>query len=215
MVVALAITGRLVFFRPAAGPWAETLGGSSSDYFNDVAVTSDGGIIAVGYTDSADGDFPIKPDNLSNQGDAVIAKFAADGTLAWAKTLGGSYDDAFNGVAITPDNGVIVVGRTDSTDGDFAAKPDNVDPETGLEDAAVGQLATDGTLTWTKTFGGANRDLFGNIAITSDGSIIAAGDTFSAYGDFPAKYGSADPFNQSVDDAVIARLTSDGQLTKQ
>jgi hypothetical protein len=105
--------------------WAKTLGGSGFDWFDAVAVTSDGGLIATGLTMSADGDFPTNHGGI----DAVIARFSADGELTWAKTLGGSEDDRFDAVAVTSDGGLIATGLTSSADGDFPAghSDDNYD----------------------------------------------------------------------------------------
>jgi len=171
--------------------WARTTGGSENDEFRSVAVASDGSIIAVGFTYSTDGNFP--PGH--GQRDAVIVKYAPDGTQQWAKTTGGSDDDDFASVAVTSDGSIIAVGFTDSTDGVFP-------PSHGQEDALIVKYSPDGTQQWAKTPGGSYGDSFEGVAAASDGSIIAVGSTYSTDGDFPPCHGYYD--------ALIVKYSPDG-----
>ena len=69
---------------------AETLGGSKNDVFNSLVKTADGGYAILGYTQSKDGDITTKVDENF---DFWLLKYAADNTLLWSKTFGGSKDD--------------------------------------------------------------------------------------------------------------------------
>jgi len=171
--------------------WAKTTGGSDVDVFRDVAVASDGSIIAVGYTASADGGFPPS----HGQRDALIVKYDPDGTQAWAKTTGGSGPDSFWGVAVAGDGSIIAVGDTESTDGDFP-------PSQGKSDALIVKYDPDGTQTLAKTTGGSNDDGFWGVAVASDGGIIAVGYAHSTDGDFPPSQGKSD--------ALIVKYDPDG-----
>jgi hypothetical protein len=62
-----------------------------------------------------------------------VARFDLDGNLTWAKTLGGSGDDSFISVTAVA-GGVIAVGSTDSTDGEFP-------PTKGESDAVVVKIS--------------------------------------------------------------------------
>jgi hypothetical protein len=98
-----------------------------------VAVTPDGGLAATGYTSSGDGDFgPAKGEE-----DAVVARFRPDGKHQWTKTLGGTGDDWFSAVAVTPDGGLAATGGTRSGGGDFG-------PAKGGSDAVVARFGPDG-----------------------------------------------------------------------
>jgi len=46
---------------------------------------------------------------------AYIAKFSSTGMCVWATKINGGLDDRINSVVVTPDNGLIVVGQTTST----------------------------------------------------------------------------------------------------
>jgi len=171
--------------------WAITVGGNATDGFDAVAVASDGSIIAVGHTDSINGDFPPS----HGKRDALIVKYSPEGTRQWAKTLGGSDDDAFFGVTVAGDDSIIAVGDTYSTDGDFP-------PSRGRSDALLVRYSPDGTQQWAKTTGGSTSDEFSSVAVADDGSIIAAGCASSPDGDFPPSQGAMDP--------LIVKYSPDG-----
>jgi len=170
---------------PTVPPWAVVYGSSLGDGFNSVALAPDGSVIAVGDTGSSE----------PSGGDALVVKIRPDGSLAWAKTYGGSHVDLFNAVAIAPDGGIIAAGWTMSADGDF--------PGSGGQNAVVARIDPDGSLAWARTSGGSG-DGFTSVAVASDGSIIAAGNTQSAGGDFPVAKGDQD--------AVLAKINPDGSL---
>ena len=84
--------------------WQKTLGGSSQEYCNSVAVAPDGSVYVCGYTESAG----------AGSIDFLLAKFSSSGTVQWQKTLGGSNYDYGISVAVAPDGSVYVCGNTGS-----------------------------------------------------------------------------------------------------
>jgi WD40 repeat protein len=175
--------------------WAKACGGSGTDNFLGITLAPNGDIIAVGDTDSTDGDFPV----WYSQTDALIARFASDGNLIWGKTYGGRGGESFRSVALAPNGDAIAVGNTGSPDGDFPAQ----DP---AGDAVIARFGDSGDLIWAKTFGGRSGDMFIDVAVATNGDIIAAGYTYSSDGDFPSRHTKADA------DTVVARLDGTGNL---
>jgi len=150
------------------------MGGSQKDFFTDIAVASDGSIVAVGYTRSTDGDFP--PSHGSD--DALIAKFSPDGTLLWARTNGGSGDDEFSSVTIVGEGNIIAAGNSASVDGDFP-------PGHGqFGDAILVKYDANGTMQWAQNFDRAGGfDRFTSLANDGHDTIIAVGVADSSYGE--------------------------------
>jgi|GEM_PF-5515319 len=99
--------------------WSAAVGGSKYDEFTTLAVASDGSIDAVGNTTSADGDAPMVGESSNGTTDVLVAQISASGDLTWAHAYGGSQSEFAFGVATTADDGVVVVGSTESTDGDL------------------------------------------------------------------------------------------------
>jgi TolB-like protein len=173
--------------------WAHTYGGTGEELFYSVAIAPNGDIIAIGYTGSTDGDFPIRHGGA----DALIASFNQDGDLLWANTYGGSDEDDFYSVAVGANGDIVAVGNTRSKDGDFPAGPGNVN-------AVVASFSEEGTLLWANTYGGSNGDMFRSVAIAPNGDIVAVGIAASFDGDFAMRYG--------ITDAMAARVSSSGTL---
>jgi len=206
VVIALVIGAYFMFFRGKSGPGgsnapvvpitpgAQAYGGTDVDCFYSVAVGVDSTIMAVGYTKSTDGTFPV----THSGEDAVAMKVNPDGTTAWAKTFGGSDDDEFYSVAAAPDGTFIAVGMTLSRDGDFPITHQQ-------QDAVLAKINPDGTLAWAKTFGGDDYEAFNDVRVASDGSIYVSGWTYSSDGDFPAKYPGGE-------DALAAKFSSSGDM---
>ena len=153
-----------------------TTGGSVVDWLESVKATPDGGCIAVGYTDSYGEGEP----------DVLVLKFAANGTLDWARTAGdSSWDWAFD-VDLTLDDGYVVAGFSESY-------------SNGTADVLILKYTDDGTLSWARTAGGADQDFAYSVDCIADGSFIVAGMTQS-YG-----AGSQDVF--------LLKVTSEGALS--
>ncbi|MCL2783548.1 MAG: hypothetical protein FWD80_06220 [Propionibacteriaceae bacterium] len=153
-------------------------GGSGDDSFAGVAIAADKGIVAVGKTNSQDGDFPV----LYGGVDAVVAKVDPTGTITKAKAYGGSKDDELNGVAAAPGGGLAAVGATGSTDGNMSDISTN-DPQVAISC----QITDDGAAYFKGEMSGTSgRAMYTAVAI-SDGGIAAvagSGDTAAADGTY-------------------------------
>ncbi len=136
--------------------WARTFGGTDDDYAWSITHTSDGGYAVAGYTWSFG----------AGGYDFLVLKLASDGSLSWARTFGGtSWDKAYS-ITQTTDGGYVVAGSTNS----FGA---------GYEDLLVLKLASDGSLSWARTFGGTSSEWAYSITQTADGGYAVAGSTYS------------------------------------
>jgi len=167
LVLKLASSGYLT--------WARTFGGTSWDYAQSITQTTDGGYAVAGLTKS----FGAGLD------DFLILKLNSDGSVAWARTFGGtSYDGAFS-IIQTTDGGFVVAGYTES----YGA---------GQEDFLVLKLNSDGSVVWARTFGGTDYDVVRSIIQTTDGGYAVAGYTRS--------FGAGDY------DFLVLKLNPDGSL---
>jgi hypothetical protein len=175
--------------------WSKTYGGNDTDWFGSVAIAGNGDIIAVGFTDSSDGDFPTTHDGS----DALVARISPKGNLLWAKTLGGDSWDIFESVAIADNGDIIAVGSTYSLSGDFATTHT-------LPDAVVARLSPTGDLLWANTRGdGRAAYYFSDVAVAGNGDIIAVGcDDSAKTADMACASETAN--------AVVARISATGDF---
>ncbi len=137
--------------------WARTYGGTGIDTARSIIQTTDGGYAVAGWTwnfGAASADF-------------LILKLNQDGSLAWAKIFGGTKSDYAFSITQTADGGYAVAGWTYS----FGA---------GQADLLILKLSQDGSLSWARTFGGANNDYSSSIIQTTDGGYAVVGSTYGS-----------------------------------
>jgi hypothetical protein len=84
--------------------WEKKYGGSSNDWGNSVALTSDGGYIVGGVTESKG----------AGGRDFYLVKTDSLGNLEWEKTFGGSREEFLTSIRTTLDGGYILAGWTES-----------------------------------------------------------------------------------------------------
>jgi len=173
--------------------WEENYGGSDADVPFKIKQTIDGGYIVAGNTFSNDGDVG------GNYGgrDAWVVKLNSTGDIQWEQNYGGSGGDAFYDIQQTTDGGFILVGTTNSTDGDVTSNNGGID-------FWVVKLHSNGNIDWQKTLGGSNNDFGSSIQQTTDGGYILAGYSLSSDGDVGGNYGGRDVW--------VVKLNSTGDI---
>jgi hypothetical protein len=134
---------------PPAVEWSQTYHRIQYEWARSVQQTSDGGYILAGRT----------------QDDFWLVKTYADGGMQWSQTYGGTGLDDVNSVQQTSDDGYIMAGFTDS----YGA---------GDYDFWLVKTYTNGTMQWSKTYGGTGLDFAYSVQQTSDGGYILAGYTY-------------------------------------
>ncbi|WCK57565.1 hypothetical protein PP175_26225 (plasmid) [Aneurinibacillus sp. Ricciae_BoGa-3] len=160
--------------------WTKSFGGSASDQFDKVILTSDGGFVVVGRSESNDQDMQ----GLSKgQADAIIVKYDANGTKLWSKVFGGSQTDNFYSVAPTADGGVIAVGTSSSHDGDTTKMNLPYIPN-GVSYAIALKYDSKGNQVFAKPYLGlsSNYPIFRDIVPSTDGGFLVAGFVNVGYG---------------------------------
>ncbi|MGJ8665533.1 MAG: hypothetical protein ACSHW7_04145 [Patiriisocius sp.] len=123
------------------------------------------------------------------------------GEVEYIKTYGGSGIDTAVDLLSTSDGGYMIIGNTESNDGDVTGKT------TTDRDYWLLKLNADGTIDYTKIYGGSADDTATAISKTSDGGYIVSGYTRSNDGDVTQ--------NQGFHDYWIVKLNSLGDLQWQ
>ncbi len=135
--------------------WARDWGGGRQEYGYGVAVAPSGDVVVVGYALSFGG-----YDLLALRLDGT------NGSVVWARTFGGAGFDQANAVALAANGDVVIAGYTNSSGA-------------GLNDVLVLRVGfINGTMIWSRTWGGANNDVAAAVALTDNG-IVVTGSTRS------------------------------------
>lgn len=133
--------------------WDKTWSKNNADYGQSIYPTSDGGFVLTGYA------YGIG----AGVNDMLIAKYDSSGTLTWDKLWGGTGNDYGRSVYQTSDGGYVVVGDTIS----FGAANKNI---------FIAKYASDGALSWDRTWDGGGADVGYSVFQLSDGGYIVTGD---------------------------------------
>ncbi len=161
--------------------WQKSYGGTLDDYIYSTVVLNDGSYILAGLSGSSDGDLT---DHIG-QDDCWIIKIDSTGEIIWQKIYGGTLDDEAWKIHQTFDNGFIVCGRSESSDGDLTENK-------GGLDYWVYKVDSIGTMEWQKSFGGSELDVAHDITQTIDSGYIITGWANSDDGDIIGNHGGTD-----------------------
>jgi hypothetical protein len=168
--------------------WQKSLGGTNSDFADEILQTSDGGFIVAGYSGSFNGDLTVN----HGANDYWVVKLDVSGNIQWQKSLGGTAYDNATAIQETADGGFIVSGNSNSNNGDVTGNH-------GLLDYWLVKLDSSGSLQWQKSLGGSNYDFPEEILQTSDGGFIVTGYSSSNDGDVTGYHGGGDTWVVKLD----------------
>jgi hypothetical protein len=154
--------------------WQNSFGGSYDEEAFAVKVTTDGGYVIAGMSNSIDGDI-TSHHGAANTSDVWVFKLDAVGILQWEKSYGGTDDDEGFAISLCNDGGYIIAGVTSSVDGDITSN-------NGSVDEWIIKIDSTGNFEWQKTIGGSLADEATGIEQTMDGGFIVTG--FSESNDF-------------------------------
>jgi uncharacterized delta-60 repeat protein len=171
--------------------WQRTLGGTSVDTVNAIAVDGSGNVYITGSTFSSG----------AGNYDILIAKYNTSGTIQWQRTLGGASSDQGYGIAVDGSGNLYIIGSTTSSgaggqdvliaklpaDGSLTGTYGAFTYATsGLTNATSSLTAATSTLTastpywWIATLGGALEEQAYSIAVDGSGNVYVTGYTFGS-----------------------------------
>lgn len=183
------------------------LGGSSSDYGNDIAVDSSGAAFVTGQTFSTDfpTTFEVFDSSYNTGSDAFVTQLNAAGNqLVYSTFLGGSATDIGHGLAVDAAGQAAVTGSTNSYDYPTVFGSGDTTGD-GSDDVFVTELdATGAGLVYSTYLGGRNDDRGFDIAMDAAGGLFVTGMTNSP--DFPTREDASDPDFDGTFEAFAAYL---------
>ncbi len=158
--------------------WQKSFGGSGTDILQSIELTSDGGYILAGMSNSPKS-LDKKEEGFGGN-DFWIIKLNALGREEWQQTLGGMGEDNLSTIRQMKNGGYIVGGSSNSgemeiTSGALKNSQTKSNDTCGNMDYWILYLDIDGKIQWQKTYGGSYVDLLRVIEPTNDGGFIAGG----------------------------------------
>jgi type IX secretion system substrate protein len=148
--------------------WQTSFGGSGIDFLQSIKLTSDGGFILAGTSNSVKG--VQKNEECRGEEDFWIIKLDARGGEMWQKTIGGNGQEKLNSIIQTKDGGYLV-GGSSSSDISGEKKEKN----RGNLDYWIVKLDKTGKIEWQKTYGGKQFDILKSVVQTNEGGYVLGG----------------------------------------
>jgi len=161
--------------------WQRPSGGSGTEFGFAIAVLSDETILAVGGSDSQDGDVTTAYGDY----DLWAIQLTPLGAALEDRSYGGSGSDIGREVLQIGDNGLVYCGSSTSNNGDLESNQ-------GALDGWLFRTNGQGDIVWNLSLGGSLNDSFEAMQATSDGGYILVGASESNNGDLPGNNGSSD-----------------------
>lgn len=180
--------------------WKNIIGGNR-DYFNDVAEGTDGNLYCVGTFYSG------KLFKCLGYSDAGIVKIGKDGKYMGNVPIAGKGIESFTGITACKNGGVVVVGKSNSSDSgntdsmfvsDLASR--------GGYDAYIMKFDNNLAYVFAKPFRGQYDDELVDVIEKEDGTFVAAGKSNSSSRDLKGIT------TRGGDDMVIASFDKTGNL---
>jgi len=135
--------------------------------------------------------------SCTNSEQETVLNLNSDLSIVVSKTFGGSLDEKIGTIVKTNDGGMIVVGHTNSSDGDINKQYDQID-------IWIIKIDSQGNKVWSKTIGGSKNDYGTSIIATTDGNFIISGYTESSDGIVSSNFG--------LHDFLVVKINSSGDV---
>jgi hypothetical protein len=136
-------------------------GGEEPDFATSVCPSGDGGYMVAGYTGSYG----------AGSWDMILIKVDDNCDTLWTRTYGTNLGEQAYGICATADGGFLLAGMTGAT-------------TSGYPDMYLVKVDGDGDTLWTRKYGTEGEDQATCICIANDGSILLAGYSQPAIGEF-------------------------------
>lgn len=175
----------------AQGPdslWTRSFGGAADEVAGTNSPNSFGNNMASAAFDAVDGtmylaSYSASPvvygKNNAGSDDVLLIHLDQNGDTLWTKLIGGAGSDRLSRVRSISTGGVILVGFTTSSTGVFAGNH-------GGYDGFMMRINSDGTILWTKVYGGSSNDYLYDVVENPAGNFVACGEAVSSDGDLSA-----------------------------
>jgi len=149
---------------PGTSAWTRQFGTRRADEAQAVALDGSGNAYVVGWT------FGTLPGQApAGTVDAFVRKVDSKGNELWTRQFGSWDSDFARSVAVGPSGDAYVVGETEGTlPGQHSS---------GGRDAFIRQYDRDGTVRWTRQFGGPGGDGATGVAVDAAGDAYVVGTT--------------------------------------
>jgi hypothetical protein len=160
--------------------WNQQFGGAGEDSSKAIVVDSSGNAYLTGFLKSSTAAFGSAVVQSSGTDAFAVKLNNADGSVAWAKSLGASGEEYGNGLGLDGNGNLYIAGSFTSSTWNLGTATLTKN-DVGSADVFTLKLnSIDGSLTWAKSFGGNSFESAYGIAVDGAGNSYLTGEFFSS-----------------------------------
>ncbi len=182
--------------------WDKKFGGSKDDFGKRILRTSDNNYIIIAQSSSDDEDLSNNP--YPGSANYWVYKINQSGEILWSKIVGGNGPDWPNNAVIRDNGNIMVVGQSQSNDGDLSV-------HYGSWDIWIVDLDAGGNLIWERTIGTEGIEWADEVVQNDFGEILIGGTS--------AHYGvgniQCDFYNELYGESLLTKLDSNLNMVWQ
>lgn len=211
-VLMIALLQFISFNISAQDPlWARQSQGAGFQEFRNLTTDAAGHVYAIG---SFEGAAVLGTSTLNSAGiyDVFFAKYAPDGTLLWARSVGGTGVESGYDIGTDATGNVYITGNFNGS-ADFDPGPgQQVLTSAGSFDIFLAKYTPDGALLWARNMGGTQFEEGRGLAVNAAGQCAVAG-IFTGETDLDPDTAVAAFQSFGENDVFLALYDADGRLT--
>jgi hypothetical protein len=184
--------------------WVRQIGGTGSDGGDEVAIGPHRNIYAIGDSNGPSTFTPSVTLPPGGGRDAWAARYRPDGSLVFARSLGGPGEQQSHGISADADSSTLVTGEFQGTSL-FGAN--RLDSAGARPDVFIAKLDPRGGVRWAHRFGDADREIGRGIDVDARGRIYFAGEYAGTI-----QLGSTTLTSAGSNDLFVARADKRGRV---
>lgn len=155
--------------------WAKSSGGSDNEVAEAIVVDANGDIYITGYFQSPVISFGGTVLTNTGVADMFIVKYDPNGTVLWAKSIGGSSSETGEGIATDAIGNIYVAGAFSSPSIIIGSNNFSNDTTDGSFDMFISKYDSNGNVLWAKKAGGNSDDNGSSISVDANGNSYITG----------------------------------------
>jgi hypothetical protein len=195
--------------------WAQTMGGSVTDYARDIYVDDSGNVYTTGHFEgTSDYDPGSGMANLTSEGasDVFVSKLDASGNYVWAKSMGGPSSEFATSITVDLSSNVYTTGFFQNNADFDPGVGVNILMTVGMNGAFISKLDASGNFVWAK--GTSSGDVISGesgtaITVDDSGNTYISGSFFGT-SDFDPGAGTALITSAGQNDIFFLKLDNSG-----
>ncbi len=193
--------------------WGGRFGGDGEDVVLAMHTDASGNTYTTGYfTNTADFDITDGEYSLTTNADynCFIQKTAPDGSLLWAKSMGGEFGDYGTKIATDSEGNVYLTGVFQDIADFDPGENEFLLTSAGSLDIFIVKLDSHGDLVWAKQFPGTEYEESNGIGVDSDDNVYISGYFYAELDFNPGEEEYL--LTPSIGDGFLVKLDKDGEF---